>query len=181
MLFMGEEWDARQPFMFFCDFEPELAAAVREGRRQEFARFPEFRDAVSRERIPDPTAAETFRASKLAWADLERTPHADRIDWYRRILAVRRREIVPLLEHIPKGGSYRVLGDRAVLVHWEAAQTADLMLAANLSPTPLAGFPPVAGRVIWQEGTLSEGGCLGPWAVRWSISANGEGQPGGRG
>ena len=64
MLFMGEEWAAAQPFPFFCDFEPDLAEAVREGRRQEFARFPAFREPGMRERIPDPTAASTFcRAS----------------------------------------------------------------------------------------------------------------------
>jgi 1,4-alpha-glucan branching enzyme len=60
MLFMGEEWAARQPFPFFCHFGPELAEAVRTGRRAEFARFPEFQDPQQRERIPDPTARETF-------------------------------------------------------------------------------------------------------------------------
>jgi malto-oligosyltrehalose trehalohydrolase len=44
MLFMGEEWAAAQPFPFFCDFEAELGEAVRKGRREEFAKFPEFHD-----------------------------------------------------------------------------------------------------------------------------------------
>ena len=44
MLFMGEEWGAKQPFLFFCDFSGELAEAVRKGRREEFSRFPEFAD-----------------------------------------------------------------------------------------------------------------------------------------
>jgi 1,4-alpha-glucan branching enzyme len=56
MIFMGEEFAADQPFPCFCDFEPKLAKLVREGRRNEFARFPEFQDPASRERIPDPTA-----------------------------------------------------------------------------------------------------------------------------
>ena len=47
MLFMGEEWGATEPFPFFCDFDADLAEAVREGRRQEFARFPEYRDPES--------------------------------------------------------------------------------------------------------------------------------------
>ena len=51
MIFMGEEFAADQPFPFFCDFEAELAKLVREGRRIEFARFPEFHDPASRERI----------------------------------------------------------------------------------------------------------------------------------
>ena len=56
MLFMGEEWGAETPFLFFCDFEGPLADAVREGRRREFARFPAFADPAARERIPDPAA-----------------------------------------------------------------------------------------------------------------------------
>jgi len=72
MLFMGEEWGATQPFPFFCDFGPELAEAVRKGRRAEFARFPDFHDPATRERIPDPTAEETFAAAKLAWDDVLR-------------------------------------------------------------------------------------------------------------
>ena len=72
MLFMGEEWGAAQPFPFFCDFGPELAAAVRKGRREEFARFPEFQDPAVRETIPDPTAEATFLSAKLAWDDRDR-------------------------------------------------------------------------------------------------------------
>jgi len=49
MIFMGEEWDAQQPFPFFCDFDGDLAEAVREGRREEFARFPEFADPEQRD------------------------------------------------------------------------------------------------------------------------------------
>ena len=47
MIFMGEEFGADQPFPYFCDFEPELAAAVRNGRREEFAKFPEFQNPQS--------------------------------------------------------------------------------------------------------------------------------------
>ncbi len=60
MLFMGEEWGAPQPFLFFCDFSGDLAAAVRDGRRQEFAKFPEFADPESVDKIPDPLAEETL-------------------------------------------------------------------------------------------------------------------------
>jgi maltooligosyltrehalose trehalohydrolase len=59
MIFMGEEWGAKQPFPFFCDFEGELADAVREGRRAEFAGFPEFHDPEQHDRIPDPLAEST--------------------------------------------------------------------------------------------------------------------------
>ncbi len=74
MLFMGEEWGARDPFLFFCDFEGDLAKAVRDGRRQEFARFPEFADDRNVDEIPDPLAESTFLASKLDWSKRRRRP-----------------------------------------------------------------------------------------------------------
>jgi malto-oligosyltrehalose trehalohydrolase len=169
MLFMGEEWGARQPFPFFCDFEPDLAAAVRRGRREEFARFPEFRDAAARERIPDPTAEATFLSAKLAWGDLAHAPHAAALQWHRDILAVRRREIVPLLPAIRRGGSYRVLGDAAVAVRWEVGAAGALALDANLSRVGVRGFGAPAGRVIWQEGGIGDDGTFAPFTIRWSI------------
>jgi malto-oligosyltrehalose trehalohydrolase len=169
MLFMGEEWGAAQPFPFFCDFGPELADAVRNGRREEFARFPEFRDRKMRERIPDPMAEETFASAKLRWDDIEQMPHAEWLDWYRRILAVRRAEIVPHLAEIRTGGRYEVLGAGAVLVRWTLGASRMLVLAANLTAGPATGFPAKAGRVLWQEGEAGADDTLGPWAVRWSV------------
>jgi malto-oligosyltrehalose trehalohydrolase/4-alpha-glucanotransferase len=169
MLFMGEEWGAAQLFPFFCDFGPELADAVRKGRREEFARFPEFRDPKMRERIPDPMAEKTFATAKLAWEDLERAPHAGWLAWYRRALAVRHAEIVPRLAAIRAGGQYEVLGDGAIVVRWQLSGGGALVLAANLAARPATGFPVEPGRVLWQEGKVREGGNFGAWAVRWSI------------
>ncbi len=119
MLFMGEEWNAPQPFPFFSDFEGGLGEAVRQGRRGEFANFPEFQDPAKRLAIPDPQAAETFEAAKLGWEDLSHGAHAEWLEFYRRLLAVRRTAIVPLLRQIGgRAGSYEVLGEGAVLVRW---------------------------------------------------------------
>jgi 4-alpha-glucanotransferase len=169
MLFMGEEWGAAQPFPFFCDFGPELADAVRNGRREEFARFPEFRDPKMRERIPDPMAEETFASAKLGWGDLGQAPHKEWLDWYRRVLTVRHAEIVPRLVAICAGGQYEVLGDGAVVVRWRLSGGDTLVLAANLAALPAMGFPVVPGRMLWQEGEVREDGSFGAWAVRWSI------------
>jgi malto-oligosyltrehalose trehalohydrolase len=169
MLFMGEEWAAAQPFPFFCDFSPELAEAVRTGRRDEFARFLEFQSPEIRERIPDPTAEETFLVAKLGWADIDREPHVAWLERYRRILAVRHREIVPRLDEIDTGGTYRVLGKAAVVVRWRLVGDTELMLAANLCDSPTPGFSSSSGRVIWREGEASDDGIFGPFAVRWSI------------
>jgi maltooligosyltrehalose trehalohydrolase len=91
LLFMGQEWAASTPFQFFTDFEPGLGAGVTEGRRLEFAAFPEFSDADARLRIPDPQAASTFDASRLRWEERERAGHRESLALYRAVLALRRR------------------------------------------------------------------------------------------
>jgi maltooligosyltrehalose trehalohydrolase len=90
LLFMGQEWAASTPFLYFTDHEPELGEKVREGRRREFAAFPEFADEAARERIPDPQAQATFRASKLRWAEREQPEHLATLELYRAALALRR-------------------------------------------------------------------------------------------
>ena len=134
LLFMGEEWASRRSFAFFCDFGPDLAEAVREGRRREFAHFPDFQDEAARERIPDPTDAATFAMSKLDWTEPEQ---ADRARWlarYRALLEIRRREIVPRLIGMPPfAGQYRALGPQAVIVEWQLGDRSRLILVANFS------------------------------------------------
>jgi 4-alpha-glucanotransferase len=164
-----QQSDAAQHFPFFCDFGPDLADAVRKGRREEFARFPEFRDPAMRERIPDPMSEQTFASAKLDWQDLERAPHANWLNWYRRVLAIRHAEIMPRLAAIRAGGRYEVLGEGAVLVRWHLSGGETLTLAANLNATPVLGLTAEPGRVLWQEGETRQDGLLGPWAVRWSF------------
>ena len=67
LLFMGQEWAAREPFLYWSDLGGEFGAQVAEGRRREFARFPAFSTPESRERIPDPQSPETTRRSVLDW------------------------------------------------------------------------------------------------------------------
>ena len=92
LLFMGQEWAASAPFLFFTDHQPELGRLVTEGRRREFARFAAFADAATRERIPDPQAEPTFLASRLDWEEPAREPHAGTRRLYAALLALRRRE-----------------------------------------------------------------------------------------
>jgi maltooligosyltrehalose trehalohydrolase len=87
MLFQGEEWSASSPFQYFTDHaDPELGAAVREGRRSEFAAFGWPADAV-----PDPQARATFDRSKLVWDELDEPHHRRVLDWYRALIELRRR------------------------------------------------------------------------------------------
>jgi malto-oligosyltrehalose trehalohydrolase len=173
MLFMGEEWGTHRPFTFFCDFHGELAEAIRLGRQNEFSRFPAFQSAEQRALIPDPQDLGTFLAARLDWREMDLAAHAAWLAWYRRILAVRRESIVPLLSsEILSGGSYDVLGAGMVVARW-AAGARTLTLRANL--TDRAAGPDTSGAMIdepgttlWQEGTWHSGGVT-PWAVRWSV------------
>ena len=167
MLFMGEEYGARSPFPFFSDFGPELAEAVRNGRRQEFARFPEFQDPAQRERIPDPQAPETFASARLVWEEASQPEGRAWLEWYRRILARRRQSIVPLIDGIGRGGEYDVFGKDAVVVRWRMRRGGELALAANLSDAP-ASLPRRSGELLWLEGTAGED-ALGPWTAEWRV------------
>jgi maltooligosyltrehalose trehalohydrolase len=167
LLFMGEEWGACEPFPFFCDFEGELGEAVREGRRKEFARFPEFADPRQRERIPDPQAVSTFDSAKLCWSDAGAEPYAGHLERYQMLLAVRRRCIVPLLTAITRGGTYRVEAPGAVVVEWHSPK-GELLLVANLNADAIdLGAPEY--REIWREGDISARGRYGPWSIRWAV------------
>jgi maltooligosyltrehalose trehalohydrolase len=92
MLFMGQEWGASSPFVFFCDHKADLGRAITEGRRREFASFPEFSDPVRQAQIPDPQAEETFTRSKLRWDEKDRPPHASLLALYRECLSLRKAE-----------------------------------------------------------------------------------------
>ncbi|GGG35812.1 malto-oligosyltrehalose trehalohydrolase [Caldovatus sediminis] len=151
LLFMGEEWGATAPFLYFTDHHGELADAVREGRRREFAHFAAFADPEARERIPDPNAEATFRASIPDPAEAARPPHAAVLDLHRRLLALRRREIVPRLPGARAIGA-GAAGDAAVLARWRLGDGAVLTIAANLGPdqasvAPLAG----GGRLLFES------------------------------
>ncbi|HVE99029.1 MAG TPA: malto-oligosyltrehalose trehalohydrolase [Mycobacteriales bacterium] len=85
MLFQGEEWGASAPFQYFTDHgDPDLADAVRTGRRSEFAAF-----GWRPEEVPDPQARETFERSRLDWAELDEEPHRTLLEWHRALIALR--------------------------------------------------------------------------------------------
>ena len=127
MLFMGEEWGAGTPWQYFTDHQdPGLAAAVREGRRGEFAAH-----GWKPEDVPDPQARETFLASTLDWAEPGREPHASLLAWYRTLLGLRRAH--PALAD-PDLASVRVEFDEAD--RWLVLHRGRCRTAVNLSPGP---------------------------------------------
>lgn len=86
LLFQGEEFAASTPFQYFAHHEDEeMARAVSEGRKREFAAFGWTPDEV-----PDPESRETFERSKLNWSEMTEGRHAEMLDWCRRLIALRR-------------------------------------------------------------------------------------------
>ncbi len=170
LMFMGEEWGTRTPFPFFCDFTGELAAAVTEGRRREFARFERFRDPAARASIPDPCAESTFRAAKLDWSELAVTDHAAWLQLYRRLLRLRQEQVVPLFSERTAAGSFAPIGAAGVVVRWERAGAPAYRLHANLGPDPLVVGAPRTGSVIYASpGADPHSASLPPWSVIWSL------------
>jgi malto-oligosyltrehalose trehalohydrolase len=171
MLFMGEEWGSRTPFLYFTDVDPELGEPIRKQRLAHFGPFvaPENRGKEP----PDPIAESTFLASKLDWSDLEKPEHAEWLNLYRELLAVRRKHIAPLLFGV--GGHYgthQQIGVHGTRVRWGLRDGAFLTMAANLSDQPVAGMEPLGGEVIWREGEV-ESGRLMPWSVVFSLGEGG--------
>jgi maltooligosyltrehalose trehalohydrolase len=124
LIFQGEEWGASTPFQYFTGHEDaELARAVSAGRRREFARF-----GWRPEEIPDPQARETFERSKLRWEELGREPHRGLLDWYRRL--IRLRKAVPELRD---GCFDRVRTQFDEDARWLVIERAPIVMAANLS------------------------------------------------
>ncbi|WP_407148131.1 malto-oligosyltrehalose trehalohydrolase [Bradyrhizobium sp. ORS 86] len=159
MLFMGEEWGATSPFPFFCDFKGDLANAVRNGRRKEFAwAYAKYGDD-----IPDPLADDTVRSATLDWTDLDHDAGRARLTLVRDLLAVRRREITPRLA-AARFGDARITDD-LMTAHWMMGD-GRLQLEVNLSDQEISSTAQPTGRLIWGDGPSDR---IAPWAVRWHI------------
>ena len=86
MIFQGEEFAASTPFQYFADHEDEeMAKLVSAGRKKEFAAFG-WDDGA----IPDPEDRETFLRSKLNWDEVHQDYHADMLDWFTKLIHIRR-------------------------------------------------------------------------------------------
>lgn len=138
LFFMGDEWGSRRPFLFFTEHRDELAEAVREGRRAEFADFAAFHNEAQRRQIPDPNAVETFESSVPDFDARDESVNRGWLNLYRALLELRHKEIVPRLEGAVALGA-KALGDGAVLARWRLGDRTELSIALNLgeSEVPL--------------------------------------------
>ncbi|MHB8875702.1 MAG: malto-oligosyltrehalose synthase [Myxococcaceae bacterium] len=180
LLFMGEEWGCQQPFPYFCDFEPDLAVKVKEGRRAEHAHAAGGLSGPSPRRggtrLPDPGDARTFETARLDWEELVSKSGSRWLSFYRELLAVRRQSIVPLLSGLGGGAGVKRLGARALTVSWPLHDGGQLTLLANLGPEPLLLGDAPRGTVLYAlPGELGEAlaaRTMPPWAVAWLVEGS---------
>jgi maltooligosyltrehalose trehalohydrolase len=124
MLFMGEEFAASTPFLYFADHEDEqMAKLVFEGRKNEFAAFG-FREA---EQIPDPEKPETFEVSKLNWDEAHQGKHAEMLDWTKKLIHLRRHSL-----SLNDGDLSHVLIDCHEEERWLTMQRGRMLVVLNL-------------------------------------------------
>jgi len=166
MLFMGQEWAAPEPFLYFTDHNREVGRLVTEGRRREFEHFAGFTDETRRDRIPDPQAEDTFLHSKLDWARRQAPEHAACLNWYQALFQIRKKLLQTATFH-----SSRALNDKIVLVEWQSS-------GGSLSFVAALEGPAEASDAAWQNRKLilSSEDAL-PAAMRrpasWNAAARG--------
>jgi malto-oligosyltrehalose trehalohydrolase len=172
LLFMGEEFGAETPFLFFCDFGPDLAQAVTEGRRNEFARFRRFSNPAVRATIPDPNAESTFQQSKLDWTSVTEPHHQDWLMYYRNLLELRKRFIASRPAKAVRA-AFNVLGRHGLHVTWAFPSEAELALIANLGDLELYGIPRPDGELLHASNlnlsAMLQSHKLPPWSAAWFL------------
>jgi 1,4-alpha-glucan branching enzyme len=161
MLFMGEEFGAKTPFLYFCDYEGDLAQAIRDGRRAEFKNFSAFANQ-STESIPDPIEKSTFERSRLDWSQREHPEHADWLRYVTELLSRRRDFIVPLVAQIRSGASKYSVEDSLLTVRWPLHRGGELVMILNVGVEPIRVSVPAHAQTVFASQSAD---VLGAWHV----------------
>lgn len=167
LLFMGQEFAASSPFLFFADFPPgQLARDIHQGRKQFLAQFPSYASHAAQDAIVDPCAPTTFERSKLDWAERDR--HAGTVSLHRDLLRLRREDAVIAQQRRDRLDG-AVIGPSAFVLRYAGQNGDDRLLLVNLGPdldfrpAPEPLLAPPSGRA---------------WSFRWSSDAPVYGGPG---
>lgn len=129
MIFMGQEFGASSPFLFFTDHNADLAKAVYEGRKKFLSQFPSYGAAL--QEVPDPNQESTFRMSHLKWEERRSNAHIYRL--HADLLALRRNDAVFRLQkrnHVDGA----VIGRDAFVLRYKGNKKEDRLLIVNLGP-----------------------------------------------
>ncbi|MET7799530.1 malto-oligosyltrehalose trehalohydrolase [Streptomyces decoyicus] len=134
MLFMGEEWGATTPWQYFTDHtDPELAEAVRAGRRREFAAHEWAGHADD---WPDPQDPATRDRCVLDWSEPAVEPHTALLAWHRTLLTLRQ-ELPPLTDPDPRHTAVRYDEE----ARWLLLRRGPLRVAVHLARDTTAAIP----------------------------------------
>jgi maltooligosyltrehalose trehalohydrolase len=127
MLFQGEQWGAKTPFVYFTDHrDPALAEAVRAGRLSEFAGF-----GWPPGNIPDPQSEESFYRSRLDWEEMRLPVHHELLQWHRSLIRLRRRH--PALTD---GRMDQAIVDVNESARWLVLKRGPVLVACNFAEVP---------------------------------------------
>jgi maltooligosyltrehalose trehalohydrolase len=174
LLFMGEEFNDDTPFLFFCDFAPDLAEKVTSGRRAEFAKFAYFSSPQAQAQIPDPNAKGTFLRSKLDWNSLEQDGHSGCLKFYQCLLKRRAERVVPRIGDIAPGrAEFEVIDRLGLHVRWPFKKSGSLQLFANFDHKPLAINQKPGGELLYASKRTQdlEWKELPPLTAAWFLSS----------
>ena len=145
MLWMGEEWAAATRWPFFTSHpEPELAAATGAGRVAEFEGY----DWDVSEMI-DPQDPRAYHEAVLDWSELDRPPHAEVLDLYRKLIALRATE-----PDLRDGDLRRVQVEFDEDAQWLIVHRGGFRVAANLADHAQQ-LPVEGGTVVLATDTAS--------------------------
>ncbi|MFA5493735.1 MAG: malto-oligosyltrehalose trehalohydrolase [Porticoccaceae bacterium] len=170
LLFMGEEWGTRQPFLFFTDHKEELAEAVREGRQNELSDISPFAAQTAGHTIPDPNAIDTFSSSRPYSVSTEDPEHQSWRDWYAGLLSLRREHITPRLAKARSGG-VTVLAEGALSACWELDDRSILRIDINLGQAAVPPRQPVAADdILFSYRVDVPGGPMSPGSIVVSLT-----------
>lgn len=173
LLFMGQEWGSLQPFPYFCDVGADFVDAVINGRRQEFARFPQFQNPQAWFRLPNPVNSATFAQAILDWNESLRPQHQHWLGLHRQLLAIRRQQLIPRLADITHANRVDYLKDTALSVRWRLNDGMQLLLITNLgnhnvNDIALPHRPPLYS--THPQAPISAGQQqLPPWSTYWYL------------
>jgi maltooligosyltrehalose trehalohydrolase len=152
LLFMGQEFGASRPFLFFTDHR-DLAASIYQGRKKFLSQFPSYGSPEAQGQVPDPSLRSTFERSKLDLS--ERTTHAHMYLFHQDLLRLRREDSVLRMQSRERLDG-AVLGPHALVLRFFGGDGDDRLLAVNLGadleydPAPEPLLAPPAGRA-WEE------------------------------
>jgi len=172
LVFMGDEYGARTPFLYFAGWEGELREAVRDGRQREFGHAVEP-DTPGRSVLPDPCHEQTRTQSRLDAAQADAPAGRDRLALVRRALTARARWIQPRHALLCGPHTAETVGDTALRMLWQYSDGAQLQLEINLGDRPVTppddGSAPVAAAPVFELRRAGQERTWPAWSGRWTL------------